>query len=68
MAVRLDLDDSRHRGRVAGLRNLVIYWSRVAARATKTRITRFMGLPVFKQMTVRSWRITTRLFELLDAD
>jgi uncharacterized protein (DUF1697 family) len=44
-----------------------IYFSRVAARATKTRITRFMALPVFQQMTVRSWRITTRLSELLDA-
>ncbi|TWD83117.1 uncharacterized protein (DUF1697 family) [Kribbella amoyensis] len=42
----------------------VLYFSRVAAQARKTRITRFMSLPVFRQMTVRSWRTTTRLLEL----
>jgi uncharacterized protein (DUF1697 family) len=42
-----------------------IYFSRVAARATTTRITRFMSLPVFQRMTVRSWRTTTRLLAAL---
>ncbi|WP_343882329.1 DUF1697 domain-containing protein, partial [Leifsonia poae] len=45
-----------------------IYFSRVAARATKTRIQRFMAMPVFQQITSRSWRTTTRLLELLDGD
>lgn len=45
-----------------------LYFSRVAAQARRTRITLFMSLPVFKQMTVRSWRTTTRLLELLEAD
>ena len=44
----------------------VVYFSRVAAEARRTRITRLMGMPVFRQMTVRSWRTTTRLLELLD--
>ena len=44
-----------------------IYFSRVAARATKTRITRFMSLPVFQRVTVRSWRTVTRLSEAIDA-
>jgi hypothetical protein len=39
-----------------------IYFSRVAAQASKTRITRLMGMPVFRQMTVRNRRTTTRLF------
>lgn len=43
-----------------------IYFSRVAAQASKTRITRLMGLPVYQQMTIRSWRTTTRLLEMLD--
>lgn len=43
-----------------------VYFSRVAAQATKTRITRFMSMPVFQQMTVRTWRTTTRMFELLN--
>lgn len=43
-----------------------LYFSRSAAQARKTRITRLMSMPVFQQMTVRSWRTTTRLLELLD--
>lgn len=42
-----------------------VYFSRLAALATKTRITRLMTMPVFQQMTVRSWRTSTRLLELL---
>ncbi|KQM82584.1 DUF1697 domain-containing protein [Agromyces sp. Leaf222] len=43
-----------------------LYFSRVRAMATKTRIQKLMAMPVFKQMTVRSWRVCTRLLELLD--
>lgn len=43
-----------------------IYFSRVAVNATKTRITRVLGMPVFQQMTVRNWRTTTHLLEMLD--
>ena len=43
-----------------------LYFSRVAERATKTRIQLLFAMPVFQQMTVRSWRTTTRLLELLD--
>ena len=42
-----------------------IYFSRVAAQASKTRITRLMSMPLFQSMTVRSWRTTTRLLQLL---
>ncbi|KRC51621.1 hypothetical protein ASE16_00540 [Leifsonia sp. Root227] len=44
-----------------------LYFSRTKALATKTRIQRLMAMPVFKRMTVRTWRTTTRLLELLDA-
>lgn len=44
-----------------------IYFSRVAARATKTRIQQFMAKPDFQQMTVRTWRTSIRLLEKLDA-
>ncbi|MET0479911.1 MAG: DUF1697 domain-containing protein [Mycetocola sp.] len=43
-----------------------LYFSRVAAQAGKTRITRLMSMPVFLRMTVRNWRTTTRLLDLLD--
>ena len=45
-----------------------LYFSRVAAQASKTRITRLMSMPIFQQMTMRSWRTTTRLSEMLDVD
>lgn len=43
-----------------------LYFSRVEALASKTRIARLMSMPLYRQMTVRNWRTTTRLLELLD--
>jgi uncharacterized protein (DUF1697 family) len=43
-----------------------IYFSRLAAQATKTRMTRLIGTPIYRQLTVRNWRTTTRLLQLLD--
>lgn len=42
----------------------VVYFSRVAERATKTRIQRFMSLPVFQRITVRNWRTVTRITQM----
>ena len=46
----------------------VLYFSRVRATATKTRIQKFMASPIFKRITVRTWGTTTKLLALLDAD
>jgi len=43
----------------------VLYFSRVAAQATKTRFQRVMAMPLFKQMTVRTWKTVKRLSELM---
>ena len=43
-----------------------IYFSRVAKQASQTRMTRLVSMPVYQQLTVRNWRTTTRLLELLD--
>ena len=43
-----------------------IYFSRLAAQAAKTRMTRLIGTPIYRQMTVRNWRTTTRLLQMLD--
>jgi len=45
----------------------VLYFSRVKATATKTRVQAFMTKPLFKQVTVRTWNTTTKLLALLDA-
>jgi uncharacterized protein (DUF1697 family) len=44
-----------------------LYFSRVAARATKTRIQQFMAKPIFQQMTMRTWSSVYKLLEQLDA-
>jgi uncharacterized protein (DUF1697 family) len=44
----------------------VLYFSRVKARATKTRVQTLMAMPMFKQMTMRTWGTTNRLMALLD--
>ncbi|GGI45878.1 uncharacterized protein (DUF1697 family) [Agromyces flavus] len=44
-----------------------IYFSRVAARATKTRIQLVMAMPICRQMTMRTWRTCTALLDKLDA-
>ena len=43
-----------------------LYFSRVAANATKTRIQKFMAKPIFQQMTMRTWSTTEKLLALLD--
>lgn len=45
----------------------VIYFSRVAARASQTRLTRVMALPIYRRMTIRNWRTVTKIAEMLDA-
>ena len=44
----------------------VLYFSRVKARATKTRVQTLMALPVFQQMTMRTWSTVERLLKSLD--
>jgi uncharacterized protein (DUF1697 family) len=43
-----------------------LYFSRVAATATKTRIQQFMAKPVFQRMTMRTWVTVQKLLALLD--
>ncbi|MEX2393518.1 MAG: DUF1697 domain-containing protein [Actinomycetota bacterium] len=45
----------------------VIYSSRLASRATQSRVSRFVSMPVYKSVTVRNWNTTTKLLSLLDA-
>ncbi|MGI6879688.1 DUF1697 domain-containing protein [Microbacterium sp. gxy059] len=44
----------------------VIYASRLAALASKSRISRITQLPSYRSMTIRNWRTTTRLLAMLD--
>lgn len=44
-----------------------LYFARVAAKAEKSRLSRIVGTPIYRQMSARNWNTTRRLLELLDA-
>jgi uncharacterized protein (DUF1697 family) len=45
----------------------VLYFSRLAAKASSSRMSRIVALPEYQDMTIRSWSTTTRLLELIDS-
>ena len=44
----------------------VVYFERLIARATQSRMSKVVGLPIYQQMTIRNWRTTTTLLAMLD--
>jgi uncharacterized protein (DUF1697 family) len=44
----------------------VIYFSRLAAKASGSRLSRLVARPEYKSMTVRSWSTTAKLLALMD--
>ncbi|MEK7572148.1 MAG: DUF1697 domain-containing protein [Patescibacteria group bacterium] len=44
----------------------VVYFSRLIAKATQSRISRMVMLPVYQQMTIRNWNTTTKLQKMMD--
>jgi uncharacterized protein (DUF1697 family) len=45
----------------------VVYFSRLGAQRTKSKMSKIVGKPEYKQMTIRSWSTTVKLLGLLDA-
>jgi len=45
----------------------VVYHSRLEAKATQSQLARIVGTPLYKQLTIRNWRTTTKLLAMLDA-
>ncbi len=43
----------------------VIYSQRLSSLRTKSRLNKIMGTPAYQSMTIRNWRTTTKLLELL---
>ncbi len=43
----------------------VIYFRRLGAERTKSRMSKIVGKPVYKNMTIRSWNTTTKLLSLM---
>jgi uncharacterized protein (DUF1697 family) len=45
----------------------VLYFSRVTSRASQSRLTRIISLPIYQNMTIRNWNTTTKLASLMEA-
>ncbi len=43
----------------------VIYSQRLSSQRTKSRLSKIMGTPAYKAMTIRSWNTTTKLLEIV---
>ena len=44
----------------------VVYFARLSARRTESKMSKIVGTPEYQQMTIRSWSTTTKLLGLLD--
>lgn len=47
--------------------DVAIYSQRLSAQRTKSRLSAMMASPLYKQMTIRSWATTAKLWELMNA-
>jgi len=43
----------------------VLYFSRLIAKASQSQLARIMSLPIYKSMTIRNWRTTTTLLQMM---
>ncbi len=43
----------------------VIYSQRLSSKRTKSRLSKIVGTPAYRSMTIRSWNTTTKLLEIL---
>lgn len=45
----------------------VIYSQRLSALRTKSRLSKAISSPLYKSMTIRNWKTTTKLLDIMDA-
>ena len=45
----------------------VLYFSRLASKSSSSRLSKIAVLPEYQDMTIRSWRTTTKLLALMDS-
>jgi uncharacterized protein (DUF1697 family) len=43
----------------------VLYFSRLISKASQSRLTRLVSLPIYKSMTIRNWNTTTALLRMM---
>ena len=45
----------------------VLYFSRLISKASQSKLARIVSLPIYKDMTIRNWRTTTTLLQMMTA-
>ena len=45
----------------------VLYFSRLTAKATASRLNRIVSSPIYASVTIRNWNTTTKLLSLMEA-
>jgi uncharacterized protein (DUF1697 family) len=45
----------------------VLYFSRLVAKASQSRLSRLASLPIYRSMTIRNWNTTTKLLAMMSA-
>jgi uncharacterized protein (DUF1697 family) len=46
--------------------NQVVYFKRLKEKITKTYLTKIIGTPIYKNMTLRNWNTTENLCDLME--
>lgn len=46
----------------------VLYFSRLIANATQSRLSRIVSSPIYPSVTIRNWNTTTKLLRMMDAE
>jgi hypothetical protein len=44
----------------------VLYCSRLISKASQSQLTRLVGTPAYRNMTIRNWTTTTKLLDLME--
>ena len=44
----------------------VLYFSRLTSRASQSRLSRIVSMPIYQSMTIRNWNTTTKLLNLME--
>ena len=45
-----------------------LYFARLIARASQSRLSKIVSIPIYKSITIRNWNTTTRLMQMLEPD
>ena len=46
----------------------VLYYSRLISEASRSRLSKIVSLPIYQRMTIRNWKTTTKLLEMMSGE